>query len=255
MLQTTLKEVLISMTSNKELIALQFPFYEDDYEGNLSKFINYINKAPKGSVILAPELCLTNFSFDKMDKAAEFGKIALKQLLELSNDKIISFTLTEKIDGKFYNSAKIVHKKEVIHSQPKMELFKFGDEDKYFQAGNEKNIEIIKIDGIRYAILICFEIRFVKFWQRIQGADIILIPALWGEKRKKQFEAITKSMAIINQAFVVASNSSNSDMASSSGIITPFGEEFRDDEREFISHKADLKEIKKMRRYMDIGLK
>jgi predicted amidohydrolase len=242
------------MTSKKELIALQFPFFEDKYEENLQKLISYIKKTPTKSVVVAPELCLTNFSFDKMQEAAEFGKEALKQLLELSNDKVIAFTLTEKIEGKFYNSAKILYDGKVIHTQPKAKLFKFGDEDKYFQAGNEENIKLIEIDGLKYAILICFEIRFIKFWERLQGADIIMIPALWGKLRKEQFEAITKSLAIINQAFVIASDSSNENMASSSGIITPFGEEFRDDDSEYISYQANLNEIKKMRRYMDIGI-
>ncbi len=242
-------------TSKKELIALQFPFFEDKYEENLQKLIGYIQKAPTGSVVVAPELCLTNFSFDKMEESAQFGERALKKLLELSNDKVIAFTLTEKINGKFYNSAKILYEGKVMHTQPKMKLFKFGDEDKYFQEGSEENIKIVEIDGLKYAILICFEIRFINFWERLQGADIILIPALWGILRKEQFEAITKSMAIINQAFVIASDSSNSNMASSSGIITPFGEEFRDDDNEFISYQANLNEIKKMRRYMDVGIK
>jgi len=255
MLQTTQKEVLISMTSKKDLIALQIPFFEERYEDNLDKLISYVNKAPKGAVIVAPELCLTNFSFDKMQEAADFGKIALEKLLELSNDKIIALTLTEEKDGKFYNSAKILHNEKIKHTQPKVKLFKFGDEDRYFQVGSEEDIKIIEIDGLKYAILICFEIRFVKFWERIQGADIILIPALWGKLRKEQFEAITKSIAIINQAYVIASDSSNSNMASSSGIITPFGREFRDDKSEYISYQADLKEIKKMRRYMDVGIK
>ena len=241
------------MTS-KNLVALQFPFFEDKYEENLKKLTTLIKESPKDSVVVAPELCLTNFSFDKMQEAADFGEVALKEILELSKERVIALTLTEKIDGKFYNSAKILHNGKVIHTQPKIKLFKFGDEDKYFQAGDEKNIKIVEIDGLRYAILICFEIRFIEFWQQLQGADIIMIPALWGKLRKEQFEAITRSMAIINQAFVIASDSSNSDMASSSGIITPFGKEYRDDNSQFITLNADLKEIKKMRRYMDIGL-
>ena len=241
-------------TSKKELIALQFPFFEDSYEENLEKLIGYIKKTPTGSVVVAPELCLTNFSFDKMQEAADFGKKALVELQELSKDRVIAFTLTEKIEDKFYNSAKILYDGKVMHTQPKAKLFKFGDEDKYFQSGTEENIKIVEIDGLKYAILICFEIRFIKFWEQLQGADIIMIPALWGKLRKEQFEAITKSMAIINQAFVIASDSSNSDMASSSGIITPFGKELRDDSSGYITFTADLKEIKKMRRYMDIGI-
>ena len=241
-------------TSKKELIALQFSFFEDKYEENLQKLILHIKKAPQNSVVVAPELVLSNFSFDKMQEAADFGKVALEKLLELSSEKIIAFTLTEEIDEKFYNSAKILYKKEVVHSQPKVKLFKFGDEDSYFETGDENNIKIVEIDGLKYAILICFEIRFIEFWAKIKGADIIMIPALWGKLRKEQFEAITKSLAIINQAFVIASGSSNENMASSSGIITPFGKEYRDDNSEYLAYTANLKEIKKMRRYMDIGI-
>jgi predicted amidohydrolase len=242
------------MTSKKELIALQFSFFENSYEENLQKLITYIKQAPVNSVIAAPELCLTNFSFDKMHKSSQFGKYALREILELSEDKTIIFSLTEQDGDKFYNNAKIIHNKETIYTQPKVNLFKFGDEDKYFTAGNKNEIKIVKINGLRYAILICFEIRFIDLWEQIKGADIIVIPALWGKLRKEQLEAITKSLAIINQAFVIVSDSANDDMASSSGIITPFGIEYRDDKSEYISHLADLKEIKKMRRYMDIGL-
>ena len=241
-------------TSKKELVTLQFPFFEDTYDQNLNTLLDLIHKAPENAVVAAPELCLTNFSFDKLEEAAAFGEEAKKEILRCSEEKVIALTMTEKIAGHFYNSAKLFYQGKEIHSQPKVKLFSFGDEDKYFTAGSPEKIQIIEIGGLRYALLICFEIRFVQFWLQIQGADIIIIPALWGKLRKEQLEAITKSMAILNQAFVMLSDSANEDMAKSSGIITPFGKEYRDDNSKYISHHADLKEIKKMRRYMDIGL-
>ncbi len=240
--------------SKKPLVSLQFSFFEESYDQNLQKLISLIQKAPDDAVIVAPELCLTNFSYQDFEKAASFSKEAKKSILQLSKDKLICLTMIEKIAGKFYNNAKIFYNQQEIYTQAKAKLFSFGDEDKYFTAGDEKNIKIIEIDGIRYGILICFEIRFIHLWEQIQGADIILIPALWGVLRKEQLEAITKAMAILNQAFVIISDSSNTDMAKGSGIITPFGKCHRDDNSEFIMHLADLKEIKKMRRYMDIGL-
>ncbi len=241
-------------TSKKELVALQFPFYEEQYEKNLNTLVSLIQKSPKYATVVAPELCLTNFSFDKMEEAARFGEEAKSEILKLSEERTIALTMTEKIDNHFYNSAKIFHQGKEVHSQPKVKLFTFGDEDRHFTPGNAEKIQIVEIEGLRYAILICFEIRFIQFWLQIQGADIIMIPALWGKLRKEQLEAITKSMAILNQAFVILSDSANDDMAKSSGIITPFGKEYRDDSSNYISHLADLKEIKKMRRYMDIGL-
>ncbi len=241
-------------TSKLPLYALQFAYDSNNYEKNLQILKELTNKTKKNSVVVAPELCLTHFSFDHMQKAAEFGKKAMDDIKELSKDRVFAFSLTEKINGKFFNTAKILYNGEVIHSQPKHKLFTFGFEDKYFTPGKEEDIKIVEINGLKFAILICFEIRFIDLWKKLQGADIILIPALWGKLRKEQFEAITKALAIINQAFVIASDSANADMAKGSGIITPFGKEFRDDNKNILYHNADLQEIKKMRRYMNIGL-
>ncbi len=242
------------MTS-KELVALNFEFSQTNYEKNLNTLISLMQKSSDDAVVVAPELCLTNFSFDSLEKAHSFSKEALEQIKNISKNRVISLSVIEKRDDKFYNTAKIIHQGEIVHSQDKVKLFRFGDEHKFYTAGSEEKVKIIEIDGLRFAILICFEIRFLDLWQRIKGADIIMIPALWGKLRKMQLEKITASMAIINQAFVILSNSTQEDMAGSSGIITPFGLEYRDDSKEFISLDADLNEIKKMRRYMDIGLR
>ena len=242
------------MTS-KELVALNFEFSQTNYEKNLNTLISLMQKSSDDAVVVAPELCLTNFSFDSLEKAHSFSKEALEQIKNISKNRVISLSVIEKRDDKFYNTAKIIHQGEIVHSQDKVKLFRFGDEHKFYTAGSEEKVKIIEIDGLRFAILICFEIRFLDLWQKIQGADIIMIPALWGKLRKMQLEKITASMAIINQAFVILSNSTQEDMAGSSGIITPFGLEYRDDSKEFISLDADLNEIKKMRRYMDIGLR
>ena len=43
-------------------------------------------------------------------------------------------------------------------------------------------------------------------------------------------------------------------MAKGSAIISPFGNVNKDDEKEIIIEKVDLKEIKKVRKYINIGL-
>ncbi len=242
------------MTS-RELAALQFAFDPNDFEQNLQTLISHIEGCADNAVIVAPELCLTNFSFDNLEEADRFSHQALQRLLPYLKDRILALSVIEKREGYFYNCAKILHHGEIAHSQDKVKLFKFGKEHQYYQAGDVEKIKIIHIDGLKVAILICFEIRFIQFWQRIQGADIILIPALWGKLRKSQLEQITEAMAVLQQAFVIVANSSQEDMASSSGIITPFGETYRDDQVVVIRRLVDLGEIKKMRRYMDIGLK
>lgn len=250
----TVKAVSLLMTSKKTLVALQFDYETKSLEENFKTLSSLIQKSPVGSIILAPELCLSGYNYEGMEESADFSKKILPQLQELSHDKTIALTLIEKIDGHFYNNLKIISNGTIVQSRAKAKLFYLGDEEKFFTSGNTNDIEIIEIDGIKIATLICFELRFTQLWQSVLGADIILVPSFWGKLRKKHFEALCTALAIANQAFVIAANSSDKTMASGSAIISPFGEEYRDDGKSLLIKEVNLNEITKMRRYLNIGL-
>lgn len=226
----------------------------NDFDKNLSTLLKLIEQVDENSFIVAPELCLNGYAYDRLDEAVEITNKAIPLLQELSATKTITLTLTQKKDDKHINTLHIFHKGKIIHTQSKVELFVLNDERKYFTAGQEEDIKIIEIDGLKIACLICFELRFIDLWKKIQGADIVLIPAMWGKLRKENFETLTRGLAVMNQCFVIASDSANDDMAKSSGIITPFGEEYRDDNKIVLEKNVDLSEIKKMRRYMRVGI-
>ncbi len=84
----------------------------------------------------------------------------------------------------------------------------------------------------------------------MEGADIVLVPARWGLPRKKHLEILSQALAVMNQCYVLLSNSSDADMASSSAIISPQGDVIRDDSKENLEGVVDFREIKKMRRYI-----
>lgn len=235
------------------LITLQLKTSKN-FQKNLSKLIKKIEKAPSKSLILAPELFLTGYAYDKLDEASQLTKKAINILKFLSHSKIIAITMTTKVNDKFYNTLYIFYNGIIVHTQSKAILFVLDDERKYFTAGNDEDIKIITIDGVKIATLICFELRFVYLWKQIQGADIILVPAMWGKLRKEHYESLTKALAITNQCYVMASDSANSNMAKSSAIISPFGEVTLDDGKKLITSSYNKKEIKKMRRYINTGI-
>lgn len=236
------------------LVSLQL-MTTDDFEKNLAHLKELISIQKKGSFILAPELAITGYAYDRFDEAVEISQTAVKELKPLSKDKTFALTLTTKEQGGYFNTLHIFHKGEVLHKQSKVKLFVMNDEKKYFTPGSEEDIKIVQIDGLKVAAMICFELRYIDFWQKLRGADIILIPAMWGIARKANFETLTQALAVANQCFVLASDSANEAMAKSSAIITPFGNVKIDDNKEVISQAVDLKEIKKMRRYLNIGIK
>jgi len=235
------------------LVSLQIKT-DEDFTKNLKYLKNLIIKAPQDSIILAPEIVLSGFCYDKMQEAANFSIEAIKQLKQLAINKTIALTFITEKNGKFYNTLHIFHNQKVIHTQSKFKLFPLGNEHEYFTAGKEEDIKIIEIDGIKIATLICFELRFPELWQKVKGADIILNPSMWGLKRKDHYETISKSLALINQCFVIASNSADNNMGKGSAIISPFGNVNKDDEKELLIQEIDLDEIKKVRKYINIGL-
>jgi predicted amidohydrolase len=235
------------------LVALQFET-TDNFDKNLCKLVSLIQQTQPNDFILAPELALNGYAYENMDDAVAVTQKAIPLLTQASNDRTIALTMTTKEGEKYFNTLYIFSYGKIVHTQSKHKLFTLGDEEKYFTSGNQDDIKIIDINGIRVATLICFELRFTELWDRLKGSDIILVPAMWGKIRKEHYEALTKALAIANQCYVIASDSPNDDMASGSGIITPFGEETRDDDKELISQEYDKSLIKKMRRYLNIGI-
>ncbi len=254
---TTPKEVLVLMTSKfkeQALCTLCFNTESTSYKENLYTLLTLIDEAPESAIIVAPEVCLTNFDYEHFDEAAAFTELALPTLLEKSETKTIILTVIEHRDDGIYNVAKVLHGGRVVHEQAKAHLFKFGGEHDYFVEGSSDEIVLFEIDGIKMGIMICFELRFKTLWQKLEGADIIVIPSQWGKLRTQHFLSLTNALAIMNQCYVLASDTSNSDMTGMSGIISPFGEEVRNGETGCLEGVYSEKEVIKMRRYLEVGI-
>jgi predicted amidohydrolase len=220
------------------------------YQENLDKLLEYVREHQDKKLIVAPEVYLTAYDYEHLTTAAKFSAKALKILKQEINEQIVVLTLVlEEGDG-FVNQAVVIHKHKVVYKQNKVKLFKLGDEDLYFHAGKKKKIMPFEIDGIKYAILICFELRFKDLWKQIEGVDVVIVPARWGLLRKKHLEILSSALAIMNQCYVMVSNSSDDDMASSSAIISPYGDIVMDDSQSILEGVIDFREIKKIRRYI-----
>jgi len=224
----------------------------DTYEKNLHYLLDYVQNS-KANLILAPELALTNFDYEDFEEAAAFYEEALKELLAVVKRQTLVLTMTVKEGNDFFNRAVVIHNHQVVHQQDKYKLFKLGNEEKYFKAGDENKIVKFEINGVSYAILICFELRFKELWKRIEGVKVVLVPARWGESRSRHLKVLSQALAIMNQCFVLVSNSADEDMALASAIISPWGEVTSEEIRLVIEKNIDLKEVKRVRRLIRVS--
>jgi len=240
---------MLTKPKTLEVVALQLPTHKR-YQENLDTLLEHIVAYQDKHIIVTPEVFLTAFDYEHMTTAAKFSVNALKQLKKEVEEQIVVITLILEDGDDFVNQAVAIHKHKVIHRQNKVKLFKLGDEDLYFRAGKKKKVQPFVIEGVRYALLICFELRFKELWEQIEGADVVLMPSRWGKSRKAHLEILTRALAVMNQCYVVLANSADTDMASSSAIISPRGDVTIDDTLNAIEGTIDFREIKKMRRYI-----
>ncbi len=221
------------------------------YSKNLGTLVSHIRQLNGSDIILAPEVSMTDYDYDNIEEAATFGELVLERLCDVVDKQIVGLTLLSRNSrGDYTNDAVVIHNHQVVYRQSKYKLFLLGDEDKYLKPGTLDQFEIFEIDGVKYGIMICFELRFKEIWKKLEGADVILVPSQWGLPRKRHLEILAPALAVMNQAYVVVANSAKETMARSSMICSPDGEVLKNDELETISGEIDLKLIKKIRRYI-----
>jgi len=232
-----------------EVVTLQLPTRKR-YQENLDTLTTYLEMYQNKHIVVVPEVFLTAFDYEHMSTAAKFSANALKTLKKEVDQQIVVLTLILEDGDDFVNQAVVIHKHKVVHRQNKVKLFKLGDEDLYFRAGKKKKIRPFMIDGVSYALLVCFELRFKELWAQIEGVDVVLMPSRWGKMRKTQLEILSRALAVMNQCYVILSNSADEDMAKGSAIISPTGDVMMNDDEVLVEGVIDFREIKKMRRYI-----
>lgn len=238
---------------SKPLVCLSLST-EENFENNLTKLILHIVQSPDDAIIVAPEVALTGFAYERFEQAADFTAYALDKLMGFLGNRLLIFTAITRLGEEFYNIAYALNGEGIVHAQPKVKLFPLGGEVEHFSAGDENKIVSFVHDGLKIGILICFELRFKHLWQALEGCDLIAISAQWGKIRSEHFVTLTNALAVMNQCYVVASDATNDDTSGMGGIINPFGHELRNNGSQSLSSTFEQRTIISMRRYLDIGI-
>jgi predicted amidohydrolase len=221
------------------------------YRRNLDRLLAHLDALKHHDIIVAPEVSMTDYDYAHIEAAADFSEEVIETLRARIKDQVVALTLLRRHpEGGFANEAVVFHDHGIVHRQYKHKLFLLGDEDRYLRAGSAEGVRLFEIDGVRYGLLICFELRFKELWRRLEGADVILVPSQWGLPRKQHLEILPRALAVMNQAYVIVANSAKADMASSSAIYSPSGGVVMDDMQEVITGTIDMGLLKKMRRYI-----
>lgn len=165
-----------------------------------SEIAEFVQSCPDDSLVLAPELVLNGYNEFYADNSVYdmFFRACL-------GGKSLGFTRFSKTNSKqARNEFVLLNENGIVYTQAKSKLFLPNGEDSIFSKGDENLIAPFELNQEKLGVLICFELRFLELWKRLRGASIVLVPAMWGNAKKAQFEALCAGLAVMNGSYVVA---------------------------------------------------
>src|SRR4030042_3857161 len=152
-----------------------------DFEGNVSKIINYIEESVKAGaqIVVFPELAITGYPPEDLLLKTHFiedNLEALKKVQKKVKDIVAVVGFVDRRDD-IYNAAAIVYNKKLIGTYHKMYLPNYGvfDELRYFQAG--RRCAVYRIGDVCFGVNICEDIWYPEGPARMQalaGAEVII---------------------------------------------------------------------------------
>lgn len=190
---------------------------EKRFKKEWEKLVRHVQKK-KSDLVLLPELpfsewiAYTNKVSDDL-KAESIGKHQswLNKLDELGA-KAVVYTKPLFRKGKFYHMACVWTKKDG-HKKVRSKYY-LPEEDHFYEKSwydrEEKNVEVIHVNGVKIGILICSELWFLENARYLgkQGMDLLCVPRATGLGSVLRWMDCGKMAAIISGAFCISSNRS-----------------------------------------------
>ncbi len=152
-----------------------------DLDGNVSKIIDYIERAKSFSADLVafPELALTGYPPEDLLLKTQFIEDNLDSLKKVRKNVVDITAIVGFVDRKddIYNAAAIIHNKKIIDVYHKMYLPNYGvfDEYRYFQTGTR--YPVYQLADTSIGVNICEDIWYPEGPARVQslaGAEVII---------------------------------------------------------------------------------
>jgi predicted amidohydrolase len=252
---------LKAITDKLKVASIQMNCELGDKEKNLAKAASLIkDAATKGAkMIVLPELFNTGYRVEESDvELAEKIPGSTTNFLEVLAAELDVYLITAILEegtskGVVYDTAILVGPNGFIGSYRKIHLW--DTENTRFTKGEEYPVFDTRYGKV--GMQICYEVGFPEGARilTLKGADIIFYPSAFGKARYYAWDLATRSRALENGVYVVASNRAGTEREETvfggiSRIIDPRGSVLSEavTNDEIIISEVDLKEIVRQRR-------
>lgn len=218
-----------------------------DPADNRRKLDEMLSAESGADLYVFPEMFTTGFA--TMDGAVveesdgpvlDWMKARAKQL-----DAAVAGSVALKTGEKCANRLFFVTPDGSVSCYDKRHLFYYGGEGTRFEPGQER--VIVNYRGVRFLLLVCYDLRFPVWIRNRDDYDAILVVANWPDARSLAWNTLLQARAIENQCYVLGCNRVGEDPACRytgyTKVVNPYGEVIAcapDNEEAVVSAEIDI---------------
>lgn len=196
-----------------KVVACSLDIAWEDKRLNFKKIESILDQLQGGAdLFILPEMFSTGFTMNLSLAEDAAGETLqwMKSTAAKYNIAIMgSFPYTQN-GREVFNRAYFVLPDGTWSHYDKRHLFRMGEENKYYTRGDEKCI--VEYKGIKFALNICYDIRF-PVWSRNKGNkyDVLINIANFPEVRIGAIEPLVRARAIENMSYAIFVNRDGTD--------------------------------------------
>jgi predicted amidohydrolase len=187
-------------------------------------------------LVVLPELWTTGaFAFEEFDAAAEpLRGPTFEAMAKAASDAGVwlhAGSVPERgEDGRLYNTSLVLSPAgELAASYRKIHRFGF-DKGEAVLMGAGREPVTVRLPDTTLGVATCYDLRFPELFRSLvdDGAEVLVVPAGWPERRRAHWTLLAQARAVENQAFVLACGTAGTHasvpQAGHSIVVDPWGE-------------------------------
>ncbi|MCQ2381149.1 MAG: carbon-nitrogen family hydrolase [Acidaminococcaceae bacterium] len=195
-----------------KIALLQMEVLEKNKAANVEHGLQLLQRAATvHDILVLPEIWTTGYSLGHLKTEAEtIDSSLIKEMQQIALKYgciIIGGSIPLKDGNKIYNSCLAIDRQgKIVNRYDKTHLFEMYHESVFFGAGN--NFDGYKIDGMKLASTVCYDLRFPELYRHLalQGTELMFVVAEWPETRGAVWRLLLQARAAENHLFVVGVN-------------------------------------------------
>ncbi len=149
----------------------------------------------------------TGFTMNASANAEDMDGKSIQWLAKIAGEKgsTICGSMIIREKGKFYNRLIWMKPDGSFLYYDKKHLFRMGDEQLFFAAGERKLI--VELKGWKIMPLVCYDLRFPELFRvAATTTDLFVVIANWPERRAHAWRTLLAARAIDDQAWILGVN-------------------------------------------------